>query len=257
MIGIYKITNIINGKCYIGQSVNIHKRWNNHKSACYNTNAHEYNYYLYRAMRKYGIENFTFEIIEECSQELLDEREIFWISYYDSYVNGYNETEGGNYAKHYIKITPQQLTEIDNLLKCSQLSIQEIADRFQVSYEMIQGINTGRHWHRNNIDYPIGNYIIGLNRNKKSSTANYCIDCGKIISSNSTRCIECSYKRSRKCERPDSYVLLNMVASMPMTHIGKYFGVSDNTIRKWCDYYGIPKKKKEAQDYLNTINNSN
>lgn len=255
MIGIYKITNIINGKCYIGQSVNIHKRWNNHKSACYNTNAHEYNYYLYRAMRKYGIENFTFEIIEECEQILLNEREKFWISYYDTFKNGYNETEGGDYAKHYIKITPQQLEQIDDLLMDSKLSIQAIADKFSVSYEMIQGINTGRHWHRDNIDYPIGNYTDS--RNEQKFITNFCIDCGKKINNTSTRCVSCNQIYSRKCERPNLHVLLNMVASMPMTQIGKYFGVSDNAIRKWCDYYGIPKKKNEAQDYLNTINNSN
>ena len=46
-------------------------------------------------MRKYGIENFTFSVIEECSQEQLNEREIYWIEYYDTYKNGYNSTLGG------------------------------------------------------------------------------------------------------------------------------------------------------------------
>ena len=88
MIGIYKITNTLNNMCYIGQSKNISKRWNNHKSVYDNENSHGYNYYLYRAMRKYGIENFTFEIIEECDIDSLNEREIYWINYYDSYNNG-------------------------------------------------------------------------------------------------------------------------------------------------------------------------
>ena len=54
-----------------------------------------YNYLLSRAFRKYGIENFSFEILEECSKEDLDDREIYYISKYDSYFNGYNQTTGG------------------------------------------------------------------------------------------------------------------------------------------------------------------
>ena len=76
-IGIYKITNNINGHCYIGQSSQIEKRWKNHKIASNNQNDSSYEYPLYKAMRKYGIENFTFEIIEECSIKELDEREIY------------------------------------------------------------------------------------------------------------------------------------------------------------------------------------
>ena len=46
-------------------------------------------------MEKYGLNNFALEIIEECAQDKLDEREVYWIEYYDSYHNGYNETFGG------------------------------------------------------------------------------------------------------------------------------------------------------------------
>lgn len=87
MIGIYKITNIINNKCYIGQSVCIEKRWENHK--CKNGNK---DYPLYRAFRKYGIDNFVFEVLEECSKDDLSERELFYIKQYDSVNNGYNQT---------------------------------------------------------------------------------------------------------------------------------------------------------------------
>lgn len=86
--GIYKITNNINGKIYIGQSIDIEHRWNEHQKA-------KTNFYLHNAIRKYGIENFDFEIIEECEEHLLNSREIFWIDYYDSYNNGYNLTTGG------------------------------------------------------------------------------------------------------------------------------------------------------------------
>lgn len=94
MIGIYKITCNETGKCYIGQSIDIENRWIQH--ICRAKYEIENNKF-YNAMRKYGYENFTYEVIEECdkSQEILDERERYWIEYYDSYENGYNSTRGG------------------------------------------------------------------------------------------------------------------------------------------------------------------
>lgn len=88
MIGIYKITNLINGKSYIGQSINIKRRWQEHKNM-YGTNP------IYKDMQKYGLENFFFETIEECSEKDLDKREIYWIKYYNTFNNGYNRTLGG------------------------------------------------------------------------------------------------------------------------------------------------------------------
>ena len=93
--GIYKITNKINNHCYIGQSINIHERWQEHKKTAFNPQKNSYNYPLYRAFRKYGIENFLFEIIEECDVDNLTTREQYYIKYYDTYHNGYNQTSGG------------------------------------------------------------------------------------------------------------------------------------------------------------------
>lgn len=93
-IGIYKITNQINGKCYIGKSKKIEDRFYAHKSRYLNEK--ESNKLLYKAFKKYGLNNFSFEIIEECEENLLDEREKYWISYYDSYKKGYNATFGGD-----------------------------------------------------------------------------------------------------------------------------------------------------------------
>lgn len=70
MIGIYKITNIINQHSYIGQSIHIEKRWNEHKLK-YNWER-ESKKPLYLAFQKYGLENFTFEILEECKKQDLN-----------------------------------------------------------------------------------------------------------------------------------------------------------------------------------------
>ena len=96
--GIYKIENVITHECYIGQSIHIEKRWLEHKqpSIYDNPNHYAYEYNLYKAFRKYGIENFEFTIIEECLQEELNQREKYWIKYYNSYNKGYNMTLGGD-----------------------------------------------------------------------------------------------------------------------------------------------------------------
>ena len=96
MVGIYKITNLLNQKCYIGQSRDIKRRWNFHKAE---VRRNHIDTYLYRAMKKYGIKNFSFEIIELCNPEELNEKEIFWIKKYNSFKNGYNCTTGGHYGK--------------------------------------------------------------------------------------------------------------------------------------------------------------
>lgn len=93
--GIYKIENKINGKVYIGQSVDVYRRLKKHIWDIENNNSA-----LHRAFKKYGIDNFTYELIEECDIDRLDEREIFYIQKYNSYVgtknsNGYNLNVGG------------------------------------------------------------------------------------------------------------------------------------------------------------------
>ena len=93
MIGIYKITNLINGHSYIGLSTHIEDRWQYHKTPC--NWEREKNKTLYQAILKYGIENFDFEILEECEPELLNEKEKYYIKKYDTYHNGYNMTTGG------------------------------------------------------------------------------------------------------------------------------------------------------------------
>ena len=90
--GIYKITNLINSKKYIGKSVNLKRRLKQHKTGKYSNN------HLQNAIKKYGIENFTFQIIEFCSVENLSIRERYWIYYYNSNLNGYNNTDGGENA---------------------------------------------------------------------------------------------------------------------------------------------------------------
>ena len=91
--GIYKITNLITDECYIGQSVDIYKRWNDHCKCGLGIDTPPGNK-LYKAMQEYGLENFTFELLEECSNSELDEKEAYFIKFYQADTYGYNGTKG-------------------------------------------------------------------------------------------------------------------------------------------------------------------
>lgn len=91
--GIYKITRLKTGEIYIGKSTDVKKRWTEHCKTAYGvgTIAHSV---LHTTIKKDGIENFTFELLEEVSKDKLTEREKYWIAFYDSKNYGLNMREG-------------------------------------------------------------------------------------------------------------------------------------------------------------------
>ena len=91
--GIYKITNLNSEYCYIGQSVDVSKRWKDHCKCGLGIEASVTNK-LYNNMQKNGVWNFSFELLEECSRNLLNEKERFWIEMYQSDKFGLNTTKG-------------------------------------------------------------------------------------------------------------------------------------------------------------------
>lgn len=137
MACIYKITNIINNKIYIGQTI-------------YNTCANRWKYYkniiakpyapkvaIIHALNKYGYENFKFECIEDNLKiEQLNEREQYWIKYYDSYNQGYNETIGG-YGKQ--KITDEKADEIIQYYLEVKV-ISRVAEKFHMDSKTITNL---------------------------------------------------------------------------------------------------------------------
>ena len=138
---IYKITNKINGKVYIGKTLNsIQKRWREHlidskKRKCEKRP-------LYSAINKYGEENFEIEQIEECSRDILNERECYWIEYYGSFKNGYNAIIGGDGKPYldydliyntYLKTKNMKQTSI--LCNCSVDSVRKILEIYDITKE--------------------------------------------------------------------------------------------------------------------------
>lgn len=99
---IYKIINLINHKIYIGKTTNtIPNRWNEHICSAFTQQSQ---YLIHKAIRKYGVENFLIEEVEQISNDLLSEREQYWIKKYNSYFldgYGYNMTLGGEGATKY------------------------------------------------------------------------------------------------------------------------------------------------------------
>ena len=130
--GIYKIENLVNGKVYIGQSKNIYERWYCHKNKL-NSNKHN-NKYLQNAWNKYGNENFDFSILEECSQDEIDDLEIYYIKKYDSanQDKGYNLQLGGKREK--VK-SSQTLKE--NLRKAHEYEFRPI-NKYSFDLEFIE-----------------------------------------------------------------------------------------------------------------------
>lgn len=136
---IYKVTNKVNGKVYIGQTIQtIKNRWYEH-CRTKNISKAEKNMKIKRAILKYGKENFTVETLEECDSALLNDRERYYISYFDSYKNGYNSTEGGQDGVKPLQ-TPEEIQkEVVELYACG-FSLRAISKEYNIDKTTVKGI---------------------------------------------------------------------------------------------------------------------
>ena len=156
MAYIYKIENQINHKIYIGKTnyTNPQKRWKQHqadskKDSC-NHRA------LYRALNKYGVENFSFEIIEETQNP--EEREKYYIALYNTYHNGYNETLGGDGAS-YLNLPEQDICKFylkpHTLIETSQYFNHDIETIKQILYKYNIQIVSGQEINKQKFSLPV------------------------------------------------------------------------------------------------------
>jgi len=128
MVGIYLITNKINGHQYVGQSVDIKKRWADHKTPSKKSRGTV----LARALKKYGNENFEFSVLEECTEELLNEREMFYIKTLNPIYN-MNDGGTGNKGHH---LSPKVKAELSQKGKEYWESLSEERRRFIISHNL-------------------------------------------------------------------------------------------------------------------------
>ena len=144
MVGIYMYENKRNGKRYIGQSTNINRRKREHRDwpSPYSRFDME--------MKSIGEDQFTFTVLEECSVERLDEKEKYWISFYNTTETGYNLTPGGQSYRGEenpsARLKEEEVRQIIILLEEHKLNNGEIAERFLVCRNTIDYINRCKTW---------------------------------------------------------------------------------------------------------------
>lgn len=155
---IYKVTNKLNGKCYIGQTSDIKRRFCEHKALGYKEE--EKGKALYVAFNKYGIDNFSFEVIDYC--EDYNDKERFYIDLYNSYKNGYNMTLGGEEPPiNKGENSPFRLYDVSvnlkikRLLKETSLDQKDIAEIIGCNPTTVHRINHGVLWREDDRKYPI------------------------------------------------------------------------------------------------------
>lgn len=247
MIGIYKIENTINHKCYVGQSLDIQRRFNDHKRLYNNPKDKGYQYPLYRAMRKYGVKNFIFTVIEECSEEDLNQREIYYIEKFHAFTKGYNQTLGGDHA---LQTPSDKILKAFDLLLHTKLTHKEIAKQCCVSHSLIQHMNAGRVHYNHSLQYPLQQ---GANtpvkktkravqkRKTKIKTMNYCKKCGKEIKKESTLCCDCYKEEHQSKIKPSKELLQEQLSTMcNFEAVARVYNVTGNAVRKWCQSYNLP-----------------
>ena len=245
--GIYKIENKINGKVYIGQSVDIYRRFRSHRHNAYNSkNKETYNLYLYTAIRNYGKENFTYTIVEQCDKSMLNERERYWIGYYKSNQKdyGYNLSDGGDsrYVKELtrssnITAKKQQISEIKDMLLNTDIPIRDIAKKYNMTATAISNINVGKSWACLDTKYPI--------RDTRKKTLYYCQKCGKQVSTKYSKlCKKCDAERQHMTRGhfKDYETFKEDIDNYGLKELSKKYGVTEHTVWKWSKKYNLELK---------------
>ena len=189
---------------YVGQTVDLDTRHKQHiQYDPFNINNKEYDYPLSRGVRKYGEDAYELIILEDnLKKEQLNEREIYWISFYDTYFNGYNQSTGGsNPVKP--TFTENEIDKVIEMLQDESYSYQDIIDKTGISMTHIYNINTGKRRKRKGLNYPIRPSNVKGSKGLKFSQE----DCKKI----------------------HDEILLN---KKTFKEIAKEFNCSDTTIRE-------------------------
>ena len=178
-IGIYKIHNLINNKLYIGQSVNIRRRWTGHKRCLRNGN-HE-NTYLQHSWDKYGESAFEFKVLEYCSIDQLDERERYYINLFHTTERdyGYNLRSGGqNGGSKWTEEMCQKFSE-----KLMGHDVSDITrQRIKMNHADVSGVNNPMYGKRRSdaVKAAVSKANTGRESARKCRMSVFCVELNKI-----------------------------------------------------------------------------
>lgn len=153
---------------YIGQTSNLeYRRYKHEKYDPYHEELVEYNYPLSRGIRKYGIDNYILIILEDniLEEKQAIERESYWINYYNTYNDGYNQTPGGK-APKYIKFEKEVIETVKKML-LEKNDFNTIQKETKVSLPHISEINTGKRHYDNSLKYPLNPQTCGKKISEK------------------------------------------------------------------------------------------
>ena len=233
--GLYIIKNKINNKVYIGQSVDIMCRWYAHKNSAKGKSQDSYTK-IHTVMNELGIDNFYIEILEECEYSKLDEREIYWIDFFNSYKNGYNMTLGGDSnrgesnGRHLL--TEEQVIEI-RLAYGNKIPFREVYNKYKgiISKRGLQKV-----WHFETWKYILPEVYTEENRIWHATMAKANIDGNKKLGKNN---------KERACNEEEILKMRELrEKGLSYKKISEIIGRSASTIRKYCLFQECPSNNK-------------
>lgn len=244
MIGIYKITNKNNGKMYIGQSNDIQRRFQEHQTKGKNSRIP-----LDKEIAELGKDAFTYEIIEECSIDKLNEREAYWEVYYNSRVNGYNKQPCGlnnligennpNNKLHESDI--YYIRQSYNQHKKQKDVYNEFKDTISFSY--FQNLWQGRSWHHimpevftpENKQYYIYENSKGGNGAKATLTNEEVINIRTRYISETAKQIYEDYKDRLKYQTFQAILLGRTYTNLPIYSKKQKIWINSNPVSTSCE----------------------
>lgn len=168
---IYKVTCKNSNKIYIGKTESsVNGRWKEHCRAAFLESHGDYNFPFHRAIRKYGVENFIIETIDQTENpEELKEKEKYWINFYNSYYDGYNSTLGGDGQCKY------NYNDIVNYYLTHDCSLKDTCLHFKIYDQVVYSALKSK-----NIDYK---KLKNTNKRKKNNKKILCVELNKVFNS--------------------------------------------------------------------------
>lgn len=226
LCGIYKITNLVNGKVYIGLSKDITKRLKTHLTQLI-SNTH-YNKHLQQSFNKYGKSNFVFQVVEECAEELLSNKEQQYILFFESFnpLKGFNKTLGGE-REIPTKETKQKMSENHANVSGSNSPFygKSLAGEFNPFYGKV---------HSEEARLAVSNYQSGRSKSNSTKLKMSIAHKNKSISDITKDKMSISHtgKKNPRLQLSDTDIFNIQTSSLPVRDISNLYKVSLSTIYK-------------------------